>query len=309
MQPRNRAEADRLLGMAEKLLEENDLNAARDFALLAQETEPLLNGSDQILAITDVLIAADKRINDNHHHWYAILQINIHRTDDAEFIKQQYHRLALLVHPDKNKFSFSESAFKIVGDAWSVLSDPAKKSAYDKELFEFLNIDLDTVKNQKEKEVQNQREKLPVRRNSGNEVSSENLWTPCPYCYYLYEYPRVYEGYCLRCDNCDRAFQVVAIPSEAMPPTVPGKEAYRCSWPYFPIGFTISVSETAKTATTPDRMPPETSSSLAAPSEGFVEETPSESRSTLQKQEKTVTPAAGGTVSRKSGRPVKNPLF
>ncbi|KAL8252796.1 hypothetical protein R6Q59_036489 [Mikania micrantha] len=164
MQPTN--EADRLLQIAEKLLEEKDLNAARDFALLAQETEPLLDGSDQIMAIADVLIAGDKRINDIHHHWYAILQIDIHRADDLEFVKQQYRRLALLLHSDKNKFSLSESAFKLVGDAWSVLSDPETKAAYDNEFFEFFNVDLDAVKNQREKDVQIHREKMLVRRNS-----------------------------------------------------------------------------------------------------------------------------------------------
>ncbi|KAM0067158.1 putative DnaJ domain, Chaperone J-domain superfamily [Helianthus debilis subsp. tardiflorus] len=372
-----KAEADRLLRMAENLLEEKDLNAARDFALLAQETEPLINGSDQIIAITDVLIAADKHIN---HNWYSILQIDINRTDDSELIKQQYRRLALLLHPDNNKFSLSESAFKLVGDAWSVLSNPVKKTSYDNELFAFLNADLDDVKNFEEKmpvvgkmssvlsdsemktahdkellaflnvdldamknrrekevqnhrenipvagdayilsdpvsktaydkelfkvlidldavtdqsderknEVQNHREKMPVRRNFGN-GASENIWTPCPYCYYLYEYPRVLEGYCLRCQNCDRAFQVVEIPTEALPPTVPGTEAYRFSWPYFPIGFTITGAT--------NRMPQETSSPLGGSLPNCVT---SESPSSLQSPGKTAP------ISRKRGRPAKSP--
>ncbi|GMN58194.1 hypothetical protein TIFTF001_027300 [Ficus carica] len=36
----------RLLGVSEKLLQNRDLNRSRDFAVLAQETEPLLNGSN-----------------------------------------------------------------------------------------------------------------------------------------------------------------------------------------------------------------------------------------------------------------------
>ena len=54
--------------------------------MLAQETEPLLDGSDQILAVTDVLLVAEKRMN-NHHDWYSILQLD-RWSDDQELIKK-----------------------------------------------------------------------------------------------------------------------------------------------------------------------------------------------------------------------------
>uniref|UniRef100_A0A5B6YKH2 Uncharacterized protein n=1 Tax=Davidia involucrata TaxID=16924 RepID=A0A5B6YKH2_DAVIN len=76
----NRAEAIRLLEIAEKLSQGRDLSGSIDFTILAQEIEPLLDGSDQILAITDVLLASEKRIN-NHHNWYAILQVDRHSDD------------------------------------------------------------------------------------------------------------------------------------------------------------------------------------------------------------------------------------
>ncbi|GJR84981.1 hypothetical protein Tco_0208992 [Tanacetum coccineum] len=61
MQSTNRAEAERLMGITEKLLQNKDLKGCRDFTLLAQEIEPLLDGSDQILAIVGILIASDKK--------------------------------------------------------------------------------------------------------------------------------------------------------------------------------------------------------------------------------------------------------
>ncbi|KAK7282889.1 hypothetical protein RIF29_11993 [Crotalaria pallida] len=51
----------------------------------------------------------------------------------------------------------------------------------------------------------------------------------------MYEYPRVYEGFSLRCQNCEKSFHGVAVPS--LPPLVPGQEAYYCSLGFFPMGF------------------------------------------------------------------------
>lgn len=315
MQSTSRAEAERLLGIAEKLLQTKDLNGCRDFALLAQETEPLLEGSDQILAVVDVLIAADKQI-DNQPDWYAVLQLESRRNDD-DVIKRQYRRLALLLHPDKNKYPFADSAFKLVADAWALLSDPTKKSVYDNKLFAFTKVDL-----QKEKESNNF-----VKRNSAD---STNIWTVCPYCYNLYEYPKLYEGCCLRCANCKRAFQAVAIPQGSLPPTIPGKEAYYCCWSYFPMGFAMANSDTAKSLTIPNWMPPivptnakawpladslpnGSSVALAEPGEVFVAPTPmtvpkAKAKAPVQKPTVTSTPTAGATVPRKRGRPRKIPL-
>jgi len=73
-----RAEVERLLWISEKLLQNRDLMGSKEFAILAQETEPLLEGSDQILAIIDVLITVGKRVNNN---WYSNLQIETEKIE------------------------------------------------------------------------------------------------------------------------------------------------------------------------------------------------------------------------------------
>ncbi|GMI88337.1 EMF1-Interacting Protein 9, SUVH1/3-interacting DNAJ domain-containing protein 1 [Hibiscus trionum] len=88
---------------------------------------------------------------------------------------------------------------------------------------------------------------LPPRENSQTQptsvtqpreaTESEGLtfWTACPYCYVLYEYPKLYEDCTLRCQtkNCRRAFHAVVIPS----PPVNGKDMHFSCWGFFPLGF------------------------------------------------------------------------
>ncbi|KAE8698543.1 Chaperone DnaJ-domain superfamily protein, putative isoform 1 [Hibiscus syriacus] len=61
------------------------------------------------------------------------------------------------------------------------------------------------------------------------------FWTACPYCYVLYEYPKLYEDCSLRCQtkNCRRAFHAVVIPS----PPVNGKDTHFSCWGFFPLGY------------------------------------------------------------------------
>ncbi|XP_047328074.1 chaperone protein DnaJ 1-like [Impatiens glandulifera] len=244
----NRAEAERLLAIAERLLRGQDFNGSRDFAVLAQENDPILDGSDQILAVADVLMASQKKVN-NHPDWYAILQVN-RRSDDLELIKRQYRRLTLLLHPDKNSFPFADSAFHLVSDAWKLLSDVQKKSIYDNEIGVSMFSKVDLVPVVESNSYRDSFKKLPVRRGEKKKKNEEEeeekkekekekeqdtFWTVCPYCYNLYQYQKIYQDCCLKCQKCERAFHGVVI--WPVPQMVPGKDAYYCCKAFFPFNF------------------------------------------------------------------------
>ena len=61
--------------------------------------------------------------------FYAIL--GVEKTATEEQIKKAYRKLALKVHPDKNRAPNAQDAFKMVGKAYGCLSDPQKRKHYD----------------------------------------------------------------------------------------------------------------------------------------------------------------------------------
>ncbi|OMO91157.1 hypothetical protein CCACVL1_07206 [Corchorus capsularis] len=64
--------------------------------------------------------------------YYNILKVNRQATEDD--LKKAYKRLAMIWHPDKNpshKRPEAEAKFKIISEAYDVLSDPQKRHIYD----------------------------------------------------------------------------------------------------------------------------------------------------------------------------------
>ena len=61
--------------------------------------------------------------------YYSILKLSINASQDE--IKKAYRKLALKLHPDKNKEEDAEERFKELGEAYEVLSDTIKRREYD----------------------------------------------------------------------------------------------------------------------------------------------------------------------------------
>ncbi|KAI5073884.1 hypothetical protein GOP47_0011897 [Adiantum capillus-veneris] len=132
----NKEEAEKCKAISEAFLKKLDLAAARKFALKAKQLFPELDGLAQLSSILDVYIAAQQKLRSGECNWYAILQVDFRA--DENTIRKQYRKLALFLHPDKNKAFGAEAAFKNISEAWSVLSDAKKKKDYDKRWFAHL---------------------------------------------------------------------------------------------------------------------------------------------------------------------------
>ncbi|XP_072973666.1 uncharacterized protein [Typha angustifolia] len=207
-----RGEAERCLDIAAKLLYARDLVGSKRFAERALESDPLLAGVDEILAVSDVLLAAQNRLN-NHVDYYSVLQLTGgSATADPVTVKRQYRHLSLLLNPNRNHYPGCDVALKLVADAYAVLSDPSKKSLFDAE--------IEMAK--------------PSPPPTGGE-SGDDFWTACPTCCHVHQYARTYQNRSLRCPNCSRPFNATEIAEP--PPVVPGTNMYYCAWGFFPLGF------------------------------------------------------------------------
>ncbi|XP_057507264.1 uncharacterized protein LOC130790290 [Actinidia eriantha] len=181
MEP-NKEEALRAIRYAEKRFVEKDFTGARNYALKAQMLFPELEGISQMVATFDVYIASAMKIN-GETDFYSILGLD--PSANKPRLKKQYKKMAVLLHPDKNKTVGADGAFKLVSEAWTLLSDSKMRNSYD------------------------------LRRNrqvsSGSSVSHglDTFWTLCTSCQVQYEYLRKYLNKKLSCKNCRGVFIAV----------------------------------------------------------------------------------------------------
>lgn len=125
----NKDEAVRAKQMAESRMQRGEFVDALRFAKKAQNLYAEVENIAQMITVCEVHNAAQNKLFGSDMNWYGILQTE--RLADESAIKKQYRKLALLLHPDKNKFAGAEAAFKLIGEANRVLSDKAMRSLFD----------------------------------------------------------------------------------------------------------------------------------------------------------------------------------
>ncbi|RDX91219.1 dnaJ, partial [Mucuna pruriens] len=226
----NKDEATRAKEIAERKFAAKDTLGAKKFALKALNLFPALEGISQMVATLDVYISAENKTN-GEADWYGVLGVDPLADDDT--VRKQYRKLALMLHPDKNKSIGSDGAFKLISEAWSLLSDKAKRAAYDKRTAKarkgstkFGGSSTQTGTNGSYNFTKTAPSSASTQKNTAKEHTSSSthksksntFWTVCHRCKMQYEYLRVYLNLKLLCPNCHEAFVAV----ETAPPPASG---------------------------------------------------------------------------------------
>ncbi|KAJ4786496.1 DnaJ subfamily B member 12 [Rhynchospora pubera] len=204
----NKEEAIRARDLAECKLKAKDYTAAHKWALKARQLYSDLENINQIVTVCEVHSSAITKVN-GETDWYSILQVSTNADDLV--IKKAYRKLALLLHPDKNKFAGAEAAFKLIGEANGILTDKGKRSLHDMK------------RNARPSHVNMRRAPSPAARASHGTgpppAASANptFWTACHSCGMRYQYYKSILKKALRCQNCLKPFIAYDIHEQARP--------------------------------------------------------------------------------------------
>ncbi|XP_044472090.1 uncharacterized protein LOC123200775 [Mangifera indica] len=244
----NKDEAIRAKQIAEGKMQKGDFPAALKVVRRAQQLFPELDNVSQMLTVCDVHCSAQNKILGSEMDWYGILKVG--RSADEITIKKQYRKLALLLHPDKNKFSGAEAAFKLIVEAHRVLSDKTKRSAYDMKFRAAAKTSVSKSQphrqpqpqqSQKNPFIKRQHEpasnfsngshpqdgtanatpKAPSSQFKGSPSihdAQETFWTCCSTCGIRYQYYRNFVNRVLRCQNCKQSFRAYDLGTQGVPP-------------------------------------------------------------------------------------------
>ncbi|CAL0331543.1 unnamed protein product [Lupinus luteus] len=179
--------SENLIVACTTMLSYRRFSTCRDFATRIPRPDPNTSLSlDKIIAIADILSAADNRLPNNLPDHYSILLLR--REDaarDRDLLTRQFKKLALLLDPTAAiKFPFSDEALTRVREAWHVLSDPKSRDLYHSQI--------------------------------GYQPPNPTFWTACPYCWNLFEYESKYEDCPLLCQSCGKAFHGVPVTAPVM---------------------------------------------------------------------------------------------
>ncbi|KAM7270152.1 hypothetical protein ACFE04_029366 [Oxalis oulophora] len=226
---------------AEKRFAKRDFLGAKNYALKAKALCPGLEGVSQMVSTFDVYIASETTYN-GEIDYFSVLGLKPFADKDA--VKKQYRKMAVLLHPDKNKTVGADGAFKLVSEAWAILSDRIKKSSRENNMRHKQNAPGVVLTNLYPTGVSNYN--FPI---SPHTTRHDTFWTVCTSCRVQYEYLRKYINKKLSCKNCRGTFIAVETgttpvsfsyhPSSHMPNNGYGSHVYDLGVTYLPSNGTI----------------------------------------------------------------------
>ncbi|WJX80184.1 hypothetical protein P8452_63217 [Trifolium repens] len=204
----NKDEALRAKQIAENRMQSGDYVGGLKFATKAQRLFPEIQNITQILTVCEVHCAAQNKLSTSDMDWYGIL-LTDKFTEEAT-IKKQYKKLALLLHPDKNRSAGAEAAFKLIVEANRVLSDPTKRSLYNAKISRLVGITASQVPSH-----HSDRSYFGVKvdenarnyHNSNQQDERATFWTSCQHCNTKYQYYRAIVNATLHCQQCSKPFK------------------------------------------------------------------------------------------------------
>lgn len=232
----NKEEAARAKDIAEVKMQGKDFSSAKKLLLKALNLSPDIENASHMLTVCEVHCSAGNLINGHTDH-YGILQVEV--SADESLIRKQYRKLALLLHPDKNKFAGAEAAFKLVSEAYKVLSDQTNRQVYDAKR----RVQMRTGSWKLPQNAKNTKRytaatfnvqtnpfgglKPQDQQSSSSFFSAQCFWTMCLFCNNRFQYSRAWLNREVQCQKCFRKFLALEVSPQNVPP--PGSST-GCSW-------------------------------------------------------------------------------
>ncbi|KAK8955520.1 Chaperone protein dnaJ 13 [Platanthera guangdongensis] len=223
----NKEEATRARDIAEVKMQSRDFVGAKKLLLKALNIFPDIENASHMLTVCEVHCSAGTLVNGQTDH-YGILQVDL--SADESLIRKQYRKFALLLHPDKNKFTGAEAAFKLVGEAYKLLSDHSSRQNYDVRRRDQIrtasswkpsqnvgNANKYTAATFNVPKNQFTGLKQQVQQPSTTFFSSQRFWTMCGFCRNRFQYSHSWLNKEVECKNCFRKFSA----SEVSPQHIP----------------------------------------------------------------------------------------
>ncbi|CAH8326655.1 unnamed protein product [Eruca vesicaria subsp. sativa] len=207
-----REEALRVKQIAERRFAEKDFTGARSYALKARSLFPDLEGLTQMVATFEVYLASQCR-SGGQIDYYAVLGLK--PSAGKRDVKKQYKKMAVLLHPDKNKCIGADGAFHLISEAWKFLSNEFNKSTFYYKRKK--HIDSGVVQNHRTEYTPGAA--AAFDRFPSSSETLDTFWTVCTSCKVQYEYLRKYVNKRLSCKNCRGAF--IAVETGPAPVSAP----------------------------------------------------------------------------------------